>query len=96
MNDYGIRPGTLFGLDPEKGYYPNAEDVYNPNLPGNGNSNYKVESKYHAIEWLKTTSGAIDLRLFYTDRDANSWSKCRWNEGDGSPHFYRVSSFTGR
>ena len=44
MNDYGIRPGTLFGLDPEKGYYPNAADVYNPNLPGNGNSNYKVES----------------------------------------------------
>jgi hypothetical protein len=49
MNDYGIRPGTLFGLDPEKGYYPNAADVYNPNLPGNGNSNYKVESKYPAL-----------------------------------------------
>ena len=40
MNDYGFSPVSLFGLDPELGYYPHQSDVYDPNLPGNGNSNW--------------------------------------------------------
>ena len=43
MNDYGIRPYTLFGIDGLEGYEPKATDVYNPNLPHNGNSNYGKE-----------------------------------------------------
>ena len=43
MNDYGIRPATLFFLNPEKGYYPKDSDVYNPNAPNNGNTNVGKE-----------------------------------------------------
>jgi len=39
MNDYGIRPATLFWLDGEKGYFPKETDVYDPSLPCNGNTN---------------------------------------------------------
>jgi len=46
MNDYGFRPGTLVRLNNELGYFPEPTDVYNPNLIGNGNSNYgKIEYK---------------------------------------------------
>lgn len=56
MNDYGIKPGTLFWLDPEEGYYPKASDVYNPNMPGNGNTNFGNEHFKGKLEWLKAHS----------------------------------------
>jgi len=98
MNDYGIRPGTLFYLDPELGYYPKETDVYNPNLPHNGNTNYGIEAFKSKLEWIKSVDGNVDIRLFYTDRDARSWSKCRWTDGDVNegPYFYRYSSFTNK
>ena len=40
MNDYGIKPRTLLWLSLENGYYPKDTDVYNPDLPNFGNSNY--------------------------------------------------------
>lgn len=46
MNDYGFRPGTLIGLGTEFGYYPKPTDVYNPNLPNNGNTNYGDKDYY--------------------------------------------------
>lgn len=82
MNDYGFRPGTLFWLANEEGYFPKASDVYNPNLPNNGNSNFGVEDYRGEIYWLHSTHGAIDLRLFYTGRPAASWSNCRWQENE--------------
>jgi len=84
LNDYGIRPGTVFGLDSEKGYYPKDTDVYNPNLPNNGNSNYGDSNFYAKMDWSKTSLGNIDIRLFYTGRGASSWSKCRWTDGEST------------
>lgn len=40
MNDYGIKIGTTLFLSPLEGYYPAPTDVYNPDLPNLGNSNY--------------------------------------------------------
>jgi len=98
MNDYGFRPSTLFYLDPEEGYFPKSTDVYNPNLPYNGNTNYGDENAKGKIEWLKTNSGGVDLRLFYVDRPATAWAKCRWTDGEENegPRFYRYSEFTGK
>lgn len=95
MNDYGIRPATLFGLDPEIGYFPKATDVYNPNKPHNGNTNYGNAAYEGKIDWIKKEYGGIDLRLFYTGRPANSWTQCRW-EDDGTPEYYRISRFSGK
>jgi Cation transporting ATPase, C-terminus len=81
MNDYGFRPGTLLKLNNELGYFPKDTDVYNPNLPNNGNSNYGNIQFKSQLEWLATFDGKVDVRLFYTERLANSWSKCRWIEG---------------
>jgi sodium/potassium-transporting ATPase subunit alpha len=40
MNDYGYKPGTLIFLNNRQGYFPKNEDVYDPDKPGFGNSNY--------------------------------------------------------
>ena len=40
MNDYGFKFSTLLGLNLENGYEPNPTDVYDPNMPNFGNSNY--------------------------------------------------------
>lgn len=40
MNDYGIKPGTSVFLNLREGYYPNADDIYDPNQPNFGNSNF--------------------------------------------------------
>jgi len=69
-------------LDPEVGYWPKDTDVYNPNLPHNGNTNYGIEDFKTKMDWAKTEGGSVDLRLFYTSRGANAWSKCRWTDGD--------------
>jgi magnesium-transporting ATPase (P-type) len=40
MNDYGIKIFTTFFLNLREGYFPNATDVYDPNQPNFGNSNF--------------------------------------------------------
>lgn len=40
LNDYGVRPATLFWLDPEEGYLPAETDVYNPNEQNYGNTHF--------------------------------------------------------
>ena len=40
MNDYGYKPGVLFGLAAEDGWKPADGDVYDPNLESRGNSNF--------------------------------------------------------
>lgn len=98
MNDYGFRPTTLFALDPEIGTYPKSSDIYNPNMPCNGNTNCGKKEHEDVMMWLKTDQAGVDLRLFYTARAASSWSKCRWidNDADQGPYFYRYSSFSGK
>lgn len=94
MNDYGVRPGTLFWLDGEKGYFPKGTDVYDPSADDYGNSNKGDDDYFGKMQWLKKSYGDIDLRLFYTARGTDSWSKCRWDD-DSSPEFYRISRETG-
>lgn len=76
---------------------PAPTDVYNPNSPRNGNSNWGKAEYLMPLDWSKTAQGSIDLRLFYTSRDAKSWSKCRWIEGQpgAGPNYYRISAETG-
>lgn len=81
LNDYGIRPGTTIGLGTEKGYYPAPGDIYNPNAVNMGNSNYGNPAYYSQINWGLYADAGNDIRLFFADRLANSWSKCRWIEG---------------
>jgi len=56
-----------------------------------GNSNYGKSEYYSQISWAGFNDAAIDIRLFFADRLANSWSKCRWIEGEANPglYFYR-------
>ena len=44
LNDFGIRPTTVWFLATQKGYIPEHEDVYNPNAQatGYGNSRYAL------------------------------------------------------
>ena len=92
MNDFGFRPHILLNLNKEEGYFPKSTDVYNPNLPHNGNTNYGIEQFKGTIDWMMGKNNGIDLRLFYTERPATSWSTCRWNPYDESiPRWYRYS-----
>jgi sodium/potassium-transporting ATPase subunit alpha len=43
MNDYGIRPATVFKLALEKGYVPKDTDVYNPSYENYGNTNKGIQ-----------------------------------------------------
>jgi len=53
LNDYGFRPATLIGLNRQSGYYPKDSDVYNPNQPNNGNTNYGNSNYYSSsIDWI--------------------------------------------
>jgi sodium/potassium-transporting ATPase subunit alpha len=97
MNDYGIKPATLFSLDPESGYLPKETDVYDPTKPNNGNTNVGDSDFFEEkLNWLNVQWARIDIRLFYHKRPADSWSSCRWQEGDGSPEWYRHSYITDR
>ena len=40
MNDYGIKILTTFFLNLREGYFPNASDMYDPDQPNFGNSNF--------------------------------------------------------
>lgn len=95
MNDFGIRPASLFFLETELGYFPAETDVYNPNLPNFGNSHHGMADYHGKMDWLKKVYGDVDLRLFYTSRSTDSWSECRWND-DSSPEFYRISLETNK
>lgn len=93
LNDYGFRNTTLFYLVTEKGYYPNPTDVYDPTKPFNGNTNAGNVEYEGVLDWTKTATGGVDLRLFYVNKAATSWNTCRWTTGaaEQGPEFYRIS-----
>jgi sodium/potassium-transporting ATPase subunit alpha len=96
MNDYGVRPGTLFGLALERGYMPNDTDVYNAQAgQAKGNTNFGNEEYYMLLDWISTKHNAIDIRLFYTSRSPDSWSQCRWSAEKNVPEFYYTSHMSG-
>lgn len=40
MNDFGIKVLTTLFLNQRPGYFPEATDIYNPDMPNYGNSNF--------------------------------------------------------
>jgi sodium/potassium-transporting ATPase subunit alpha len=94
LHDYGIRPSTTFALALEDGYIPAPTDVYNPAALNYGNSNYLNESAKTQINWNGNQHNGVDVRLFYVNRTPDSWSRCRWNEGEGLD-FYKNSIVSG-
>jgi len=86
LNDYGFRPATLIGLNNQGGYYPKDSDVYNPNQPHNGNTNYgNPNYESSQLDWISQKYATMDLRLFYADKGANAWKTCRWVENTPLP-----------
>ena len=85
LNDFGIRPTTLFRLASFYSVLPKDTDVYNPNDPkGYGNSNWDIDywvqkdGKWERNEeaivfaWDKDKHSRVDVRLFYGYRDGAS------------------------
>ena len=97
MNDYGIPIGTTLFLNQAVGYNPLATDVYNPDQPNYGNSNWGDSANQNSLYWGLTYQSGLDLRLFYTGLTKNDWVQCRWDPADESiPKFYRISPFTNK
>lgn len=96
MNDYGVKPSTLPWLTNELGYMPLSTDIYNPNYENYGNSNKGNDAFKMSLDWTSLKTNMIDVRLFYTERPADSWSQCRWRLNSDTPglDFYRVSTWT--
>jgi sodium/potassium-transporting ATPase subunit alpha len=101
MNDFGIAPHTVWFLSFRKGFFPDSDNVYDPDAVGFGNANYGVSDAVGELSWAYTTTGNIDIRLFYTnDADPTdthtpfspqSWSTCRWAPDQGYPDYYVYS-----
>ncbi len=51
MNDYGFKLGTVLMLSMANGYVPDENDIYNPDLPNFGNSNYGKADLWRPIAW---------------------------------------------
>jgi Cation transporting ATPase, C-terminus len=95
LNDYGIRPTTVLFLALEEGYYPDENDVYDPNQPNFGNSNFGKSSNLSPLFWDGNTDSELDIRLFYSFREKDSWTKCRWDPNDQNiPRFWSYSDVT--
>ena len=95
MNDYGYKPRTLIGLVQEEGYFPEDTDVYSAKEPNWGNSNYGKAEKFDTLFWDTPLVSFFDTRLFYVFRNAENWSRCRWEPNDESiPEFWRKSKVT--
>lgn len=93
MHDYGFKPGTLFGLASEDGFIPQEADVYDPRKTNRGNSNFGSSDETIAkkLDMLTPRESGIDVRLFFTGRDAEEWGSCRWPADADVPHFYKYS-----
>ena len=66
MNDFGIKIFTTFFLNQKEGYFPLPTDVYDPNQPNFGNSNFGISNTQSTISWGLTYHSNVDLRLFFT------------------------------
>jgi hypothetical protein len=97
MNDFGIKVLTTLFLNQRPGYFPLASDVYNPDMPNFGNSNFGNDEKSGVVQWGLTYQSGLDIRLFYHGLNRDSYGKCRWEPNDESvPRFYRISPQTGK
>merc|ERR1712037_533692 len=63
MNDYGFKPGVLFGLAAEDGWIPANDDVYSSGVASRGNSNYKAGKEGDGtLDMVTPRMSAIDVR----------------------------------
>ena len=94
LNDYGFKPGALFGIEKHTGQVPNSGDVYNALDSSGRKGNTNVNGSKITIEWTKSLHDDIDLRLFYWELDpAESWSQ--WRFGSGSPRWWTTNLVSG-
>ena len=92
LNDYGIKPTSTLFLALEEGYYQLNTDVYDADQPNFGNTNFGDADWKTNLFWDGSTDSHLDIRLFYTQRNKETWSKCRWDPNDTSiPKFWRIS-----
>jgi len=85
MNDYGFKPATVFGIMAIEGHHPNSGDRYDPTQPQKGNTN--TSGHKEELIWNTNKDNDIDVRLFFWEKDVDSWSDCRW--GDSAPKWWR-------
>ena len=88
MNDYGYKPGTLFGLVTEKGTNPNDGDLYTPTATNRGNTRVGAESD-DEFDFNVDDDNGIDIRLYFYKLSPTKWSECRF-DGD-SPKWWRYN-----
>jgi hypothetical protein len=59
-----------------------------------GNCNYDNEDFETVLNWNGNKHNGVDVRLFFTGREPESWSICRWTPETGLP-FYSRSVVSG-
>mmetsp|Transcript_27962 Transcript_27962/g.42274 ORF Transcript_27962/g.42274 Transcript_27962/m.42274 type:complete len:1185 (+) Transcript_27962:2-3556(+) len=106
MNDFGIRPSSLWFLSLNEAPIPGSDDIYDPTAPHFGHSGIlegatnsweedgpEWEERNVTLAWDKYKHSKVDMRLFYSEyRDADAYTKCRWDPNDTDlPKFYRQS-----
>jgi len=93
LNDFGFKLNTLLFLNLAEGYEPDPSDLYSPELPNFGNSNYGKGDFSRTIAWGQSDDAQIDVRLFFVYHNKESWGRCRWSPDDESvPRFWRYSN----
>jgi hypothetical protein len=98
LNDFGIRPITIWKLSTLKAPIPNPTDVYDPLAKNFGNTNLDSGAEEVPLGWDLIKNGKIDIRLFYAAyRNEENWTNCRWDPNDTSiPRFMRYSHISGK
>lgn len=103
LNDYGIRPKSIWFLCKNANFLPGPNDVYQPDAgPCFGHSrcnedlndaNGEEKEDVESLGWDLTKHSKIDIRLYYHRwRDEEHWTSCRWDPYDESvPKFMRIS-----
>ena len=51
LSDYGFKFKNTFFMNQLKGYFPLDTDIYNPNVPNFGNSNFGKPDEFNFIDW---------------------------------------------
>ena len=84
LNDYGIRPSTIWQMQGQVAPLPNVDDVYEPgkrepkdgdistwtNINGNTNVKYDGnEDDLEPLKWDLTNSAKVDIRLFLSYKE---------------------------
>jgi len=96
LNDFGIRPGSIWKLATIRAPLPNDSDIYDPDAENLGNTNPDGEEV--PLGWDLTKHAKIDIRLFYAGhRTEEDWTSCRWDPNDEDiPKYMRYSHISDR